>query len=128
MTSEIAGVLNIRSSALREEVQMLSGGNQQKVVFAKWLFSGTDVLILDEPTKGVDVAAKEEIHQIMKDFVERGKAILMISSDMMELLHISNRILVMNRGRIVADIPRREATKEKVLSHAIGQAGTARGV
>ena len=127
MMRGIAQILNIRSSALREEVQYLSGGNQQKVVFAKWLFSGADVLILDEPTKGVDVAAKEEIHQIMKNLVEQGKAILMISSDMMELLHMSNRILVMNRGRIAAEIPRREATKERVLAHAIGKSEAAKG-
>ena len=94
----------------------LSGGNQQKVVLAKWLFSGPEILILDEPTRGIDVGAKYEIYTIIRDLAAAGKSIIVVSSEMPELLGITDRILVMNEGRLVGDLPTAEATQEKIMS------------
>ena len=93
--------LRIRSSSVFQTTVNLSGGNQQKVVLSKWLFSGPEVLILDEPTRGIDVGAKYEIYGIINKLAEEGKAVIVISSEMPELLGISDRIYVMNEGRIV---------------------------
>jgi len=108
-----------RYPSLNSEVRYLSGGNQQKVVIAKWLAARSDVLILDEPTRGVDVGARVEIYKLMHQFKKEGKAILMISSDLPEILTQADRILVMAKGRIVAEIPHQEATEEKVLGLAL---------
>ena len=110
----------VRYPSLNSEVRYLSGGNQQKVVIAKWLVARCDVLILDEPTRGVDVGARVEIYKLMQQFKAEGKAILMISSDLPEVLTQSDRILVMARGRIVAEMSHREATEEKLMSLALG--------
>lgn len=99
-------------------VRKLSGGTQQKVVLARWLLSNTEIFIFDEPTRGVDVGAKGEIHALMRQLADEGKAVLMISSDLPEVLGMSDRILVMRRGRIVAEIPRAEATEELVVGYA----------
>jgi ribose transport system ATP-binding protein len=112
-----------RYPSLNTEVRYLSGGNQQKVVIAKWLAARSDVLILDEPTRGVDVGAREEIYKLMQQFKQEGKAILMISSDLPEILTQSDRILIMANGRIVGELSREEATEEKVMSVALGVAG-----
>jgi ribose transport system ATP-binding protein len=109
-----------RYPSLNTEVRYLSGGNQQKVVIAKWLAARSDILILDEPTRGVDVGAREEIYGLMQQFKQEGKAILMISSDLPEILTQSDRILVMAQGRIVGELSREEATEEKVMSIALG--------
>ena len=93
----------------------LSGGNQQKVVLAKWLFSNPDVLILDEPTRGIDVGAKYEIYTIINRLAAEGKAIIMISSELPEVLGISDRIYVMAAGRIAAEMPAAEATQETIM-------------
>jgi putative multiple sugar transport system ATP-binding protein len=107
--------LGIRCSSVFQTTVNLSGGNQQKVVLSKWLFSGPDVLILDEPTRGIDVGAKYEIYGIINQLAEAGKAVIVISSEMPELLGISDRIYVMNDGRFVADMPTKEATQEKIM-------------
>jgi ribose transport system ATP-binding protein len=114
--------LRIKTPSLRQKVRNLSGGNQQKCVVARWLATDSRVLLLDEPTRGIDVGAKAEIFALMDQLAADGKAILMFSSEMEELLSMSDRILVMNRGRIVADLPRAEATQEKILSYAAGAA------
>jgi putative multiple sugar transport system ATP-binding protein len=93
----------------------LSGGNQQKVVLSKWLFTGPEVLILDEPTRGIDVGAKYEIYGIINGLAESGKAVIIISSEMPELLGMTDRIYIMNDGRIVGEMPTREATQEKIM-------------
>ena len=98
--------------------RLLSGGNQQKVVLARWLLSDCDVFIFDEPTRGIDVGTKGEIHTLMRRLADSGKAILMISSDLPEVLGMSDRILVMRRGRIVAELDRADATEETVVRHA----------
>jgi putative multiple sugar transport system ATP-binding protein len=107
--------LNIRSSGVYQTTVNLSGGNQQKVVLSKWLFSGPDILILDEPTRGIDVGAKYEIYGIINELAESGKAVIVISSEMPELLGISDRIYVMNDGRFVGEMPAKEATQEKIM-------------
>ncbi|MFN3698593.1 MAG: sugar ABC transporter ATP-binding protein [Dictyoglomus sp.] len=112
--------LNIRAPSILEKVMYLSGGNQQKVVLAKWLASDAKILILDEPTRGIDVGAKAEIHAIMSQLVKQGISIIMISSEMPEVLAMSDRILVMSEGRIVAELQRGEATQEKIMAYASG--------
>ncbi len=100
-------------------IRFLSGGNQQKVVLAKWLFRRANVLIFDEPTRGIDVGAKYEVHSQMLKLVQDGAAVLMISSELPEILGMSDRVLVMREGRITADIPRAEATQEGILRYAM---------
>jgi len=107
--------LAIKCSGVFQNTVNLSGGNQQKVVLSKWLFSGPDVLILDEPTRGIDVGAKYEIYGIINQLADAGKAVIVISSEMPELLGISDRIYVMNEGRFVGEMPTSEATQEKIM-------------
>jgi putative multiple sugar transport system ATP-binding protein len=107
--------LAIRCSSVFQTTVNLSGGNQQKVVLSKWLFSGPDVLILDEPTRGIDVGAKYEIYGIINQLAEAGKAVIVISSEMPELLGISDRIYVMNEGRFVAEMAAKDASQEKIM-------------
>jgi ribose transport system ATP-binding protein len=112
--------LRIATPGINQQVQYLSGGNQQKVVLAKWLASHSRVLIFDEPTRGIDVGAKVEVYNLMNSLVENGVAVIMVSSEMPELLGMSDRILVMHEGRIAAELSRQEATQEKVLAAAMG--------
>jgi ribose transport system ATP-binding protein len=112
--------LKIKVHDPKVEVKTLSGGNQQKVVLGKWLQMNPKVLILNEPTRGIDVGAKAEIYQIMKRLTEDGIAIILISSEMPELLGMSHRILVMNEGRITAELKDIEATQEKIFYYASG--------
>jgi rhamnose transport system ATP-binding protein len=114
--------LSIRTPSARIPVNQLSGGNQQKVVLAKWLNSDPLLLILDEPTRGVDVGAKAEVHRIINDLAEQGLGIMLISSEMPEILGMSDRIVVMREGHQMATLSRSEATQEKILSAAMGQA------
>jgi len=111
--------LNIATPSLNTQVMYLSGGNQQKVVVAKWLFSQGKILIFDEPTRGIDVGAKYEVHQIMMNLVKEGNSILMISSELPEILGMSDRILVMREGRLTAELTREEATQERILRYAM---------
>jgi putative multiple sugar transport system ATP-binding protein len=107
--------LNIRSPSVLARTVNLSGGNQQKVVLAKWLFSSPEVLMLDEPTRGIDVGAKYEIYTIIAELAAQGKCVLMISSEMPELLGLCDRIYVLNGGRFVAQFSAAEATQEKIM-------------
>jgi ABC-type sugar transport system ATPase subunit len=113
--------LGIRTSDVEQEVSTLSGGNQQKVALAKWIQTRPRVLLLDEPTRGVDVGAKHEIYALMNAWTREGFAILMISSDMPELLGLADRIVVMHRGRITAELARAEATPDKILRAAMSE-------
>ncbi len=116
---------NIRSSSVYQVTGNLSGGNQQKVVLSKWLFANPDVLILDEPTRGIDVGAKYEIYTIINQLAAQGKAILVISSEMPELLGITDRLYVMNEGRIVGEMPTSEASQEKIMRSIVRAEGKA---
>jgi len=117
---DFVSALHIRASSLEQRVKELSGGNQQKVVVAKWLACKPRVLILDEPTRGIDVGAKAEIHRLMSELAQQGIAILMISSELPEILGMSDRILVIRQGRLVAEFDRAGATQEKVIAAAMG--------
>jgi rhamnose transport system ATP-binding protein len=110
----------IKAATLDSAVATLSGGNQQKVALARWLATKPTVLVLDEPTQGVDVGAKAEIHKLMVDLAERGLAIVMISSELPEVLGMSDRIAVMRGGTIVATLERSAATPEGVIALALG--------
>jgi len=112
--------LRIRTPDVERRVRFLSGGNQQKVVLAKWLCSRARALIFDEPTRGIDVGAKAEIYDLIESLADGGAGILVISSDLPELLRLCDRILVMRRGRIVGEVGRDEATQEKILAYAFG--------
>ena len=111
--------LRIRTPSLDASVSNLSGGNQQKVVLGRWLARRPKVLILDEPTRGVDVGAKAEIYRLIAELAAEGIALLVISSEMPELLGLADRILVMAGGRVVAEMPREEASEERILSLAM---------
>ena len=112
--------LDIRPPALRRSVRALSGGNQQKVVFGKWLIHGSRVQILDEPTRGVDVATKVQIYRIIADLAEQGLGVMLISSDLPEIIGMSHRIVVMRHGRVAGEVPAATATEERLLSIASG--------
>jgi rhamnose transport system ATP-binding protein len=119
--SEYTERLRVRATGVDQFVQALSGGNQQKVVIAKWLATEPRILILDEPTRGVDIGSKVEVHRIMNELAASGLGILMISSDLPEVLAMSDRIIVLHEGRIAAEIPRADATEELVMFAATGQ-------
>lgn len=112
--------LSIKVTNPSVEVQLLSGGNQQKVVLGKWLATQSKILILDEPTKGIDVGAKEEFYKIINDLASQGAAILLISSELPEVLGMSDRILVMYEGKVVGELSRDQATEEEVMAYATG--------
>jgi ABC transporter. len=115
VAEEYRAKLDIKSSGILQKVENLSGGNQQKVVLSKWIFSHPDVLILDEPTRGIDVGAKYEIYTIINQLADEGKCIIFISSELPELLGMCDRIYVMNEGRIVGELTRDEASSESIM-------------
>ena len=111
--------INILNPTVEQNVGNLSGGNQQKVLLAKWMFAEPDILILDEPTRGIDVGAKYEIYSLMNKLVEEGMSIIMISSELSEVLGMSDRLYVMSEGTITGELSAEEATEEKVMAMAI---------
>jgi rhamnose transport system ATP-binding protein len=121
LTAGYAERLRIRATGMDDLIESLSGGNQQKVVIAKWLATKPRVLILDEPTRGVDIGAKVEVHRIISDLAASGLGIVLISSELPEVLAMSDRIMVLHEGRIAAEIPRAEASEERVMLAATGQ-------
>jgi rhamnose transport system ATP-binding protein len=123
-----AGKLAVKTGALDMVAATMSGGNQQKVVIAKWLATNPRLLIIDEPTRGIDVGTKAEVHRLLSDLAGQGMAILMISSELPEVLGMADRVLVVAEGRLVADIPRAEADPENVMRAATtaGAQGAAR--
>jgi rhamnose transport system ATP-binding protein len=120
LATEYVQRLGVKTPAIFTPVSSLSGGNQQKVALGRWLITEPSVLILDEPTQGIDVGAKSEIHALMTELAERGVAILMISSELPEILGMSDRVVVMRGGSVVAELNRAEATQEKILAGALG--------
>ncbi len=120
VTKSYVDRLGIACRSLQQTTASLSGGTQQKVVVAKWLCSESKVLLFDEPTRGIDVGSKAEIHELMNDLVKDGAAILMVSSELSEMLAMSDRIYVMREGRIVAEVNREEATQKNLLAHMMG--------
>lgn len=110
--------LALKTPSLDQLIQNLSGGNQQKVLLSRWLLTDPDILIIDEPTRGIDVGAKSEIHRLMGELARQGKAIIMVSSEMPEILGMSDRVVVMCEGRVTGELARSEATQEKVMNLA----------
>jgi ABC-type sugar transport system ATPase subunit len=113
--SRLSRDLQIKTPSLNQLVMYLSGGNQQKVMIAKWLARDLEIFIFDEPTRGVDVGAKSEIHKLLTDLKNQGKAIVVISSELPEILRVSDRIVTMSQGKIGLEFSREEATEEKIL-------------
>ena len=122
LTSKFFSALRVRTPSLTAPVAGMSGGNQQKVVLARWLAANSRILILDEPTRGVDVGAKAEIHRLIRDLAARGNAVLLISSELPEVIAISHRILVMRQGELVTEVPHTQATQELLLRLMAGVA------
>ncbi|WP_319477691.1 ATP-binding cassette domain-containing protein [Marispirochaeta aestuarii] len=119
VANEYKEALNIKASSIFQKAESLSGGNQQKVCVSKCLFTDPDVLILDEPTRGIDVGAKYEIYKIINQLADEGKCVMFISSELPEILGISDRIYVMNEGRIVDEMPAKEASQEKIMTSIV---------
>jgi inositol transport system ATP-binding protein len=117
--------LAIKTPSIAQLIRLLSGGNQQKVLVSRWLMTDPDVLMIDEPTRGIDVGAKAEIHRLMSALAQQGKGILMVSSELPEVLGMSDRVLVMHEGRITGEFTRDEATQERIMAAATGTAEAA---
>jgi len=117
--------LAIKTPTLDQLIKLLSGGNQQKVLVSRWLLTSPDVLMIDEPTRGIDVGAKAEIHRLMSQLAGEGKAIIMVSSEMPEILGMSDRVIVIHEGRIAGEFTRAEVTQEKIMAAATGIAAAA---
>ena len=117
---EMRTLLGIRTTDVEKAAGLLSGGNQQKIVLAKWLALGPKVFVLDEPTRGVDVGAKAEIYRVIEDLAAQGAAVLMISSDLEEVLRLSDRVLVMHEGRLAGELARADLSEEAVMQLATG--------
>ena len=116
VAEEYRGKLSIKTPTVEQLVGNLSGGNQQKVLLAKWMFAEPDILILDEPTRGIDVGAKYEIYCIINDLAKAGKSVIMISSELPEVLAMSDRIYIMNASRLVGEMKSSEATQENTMA------------
>lgn len=122
VAEEYRGKLNTKTPSVEQNVGNLSGGNQQKVLLAKWMFTDPDILILDEPTRGIDVGAKYEIYCIINDLAKAGKSVVMISSELPEVLGMSDRIYIMNEGKFVGELSAEEASQERIMANIV-QAG-----
>jgi rhamnose transport system ATP-binding protein len=121
LATDWAQRLRLKYGRLTDPVATLSGGNQQKVVLAKWLGRHPSLLIVDEPTRGIDIATKADVHNLLARLAGDGVAILMISSELLEVLHLGDRILVMREGRLAGEYPHQDASEEKIMSAATGQ-------
>jgi len=118
MAAELGAKLRLKTVSPGQAAATLSGGNQQKVAIAKWLFRQASIFLFDEPTRGIDIGAKAEVFELMSELARRGAAILMVSSELPELLHVADRILVMRQGRISGELPR-DTTQEQIMKLAV---------
>ena len=110
--------MHVKTPSQKTEIKNLSGGNQQKVILGRWLLTNPDVLLLDEPTRGIDVGAKYEIYELIIDLARQGKGVLIVSSEMPELMGICDRIIVMSGGRIAGEVDGRNCTQEEIMTLA----------
>ena len=122
LATDYSKQFQVRSTSVRQSVSGLSGGNQQKVVIAKWLATKPTVLLLDEPTHGVDIGAKAEVHRIISQLAVQGMAIVLISSELPELMGMADRVLVLHEGRVAAGFGRDELSQERIMAAATGHA------
>jgi len=113
--------LGVKTPSGSTAIQNLSGGNQQKALIAKWLLTNPDILIIDEPTRGIDVGAKSEIHKRISTLAQSGKSVLMVSSELPEVLGMSDRVVVMHEGKITGILENKDLTQEEVLTYASGE-------
>lgn len=118
LISAVCGRMRVKTPTLETTIDALSGGNQQKVIFAKWMLRNPDILILDEPTRGIDVGAKYEIYKIIQELAAEGKAVLIISSDLPELIGVCDRVYVMSKGRITGELEREQFSQERIMKYA----------
>ena len=116
---DILGTIRTKYASMEDTVDSLSGGNQQKVAFAKWIAADCKCLILDEPTRGVDVGAKTEIYKIINDFAAQGLAVIMISSEMPEIIGMCDRVIIMSRGRVTGELSREELSENNLIKFAM---------
>ena len=119
-TDEMAERMRIKFPSMNSEISLLSGGNQQKVIIGRWLLTQPDVLIMDEPTRGIDVGAKAEIYKLIGDLAKQGKTILVVSSELPEIMGISDRVLVVREGRIAGEFLRGEFDSDEIMKKAFG--------
>ena len=112
------GSMRIKTPSWRTQIRTLSGGNQQKVIFGRWMLTDPEILMLDEPTRGIDVGAKFEIYQLIAELAEKGKAIIIVSGELPELLGVCDRICVMSGGRLVGEVDAANATQEQIMALA----------
>jgi ABC-type sugar transport system ATPase subunit len=117
---KMVDALNVKTPSLKQRIGALSGGNQQKAIIARWLQTNPTVLILDEPTRGIDVSSKAEIHRLISSLARQGKAVIMVSSELPEILGMSDRVIVVREGELAGDVPRRSASQETLLQYAFG--------
>jgi rhamnose transport system ATP-binding protein len=117
--------LQLKHSGFDQPVERLSGGNQQKVVLGKWLATNPRLLVIDEPTRGIDVGTKAEVHRLLSELASEGLAVLMVSSELPEVLGMADRVLVMREGRLTEELSRADATQERIMLAATGQASVA---
>ena len=113
--------MSIKISSPIQSVKYLSGGNQQKIVLAKWILCDPDIYIFDEPTRGIDVGAKSEIYRLMRQLVQEGKSIIMISSEMPEILGMCDRVIVLHEGKKMGELKNQEITQERIMVYASGE-------
>jgi ABC-type sugar transport system ATPase subunit len=123
LVQSLVNRLSVKTPSLGQEVRFLSGGNQQKVVLAKWLFKDVEILVIDEPTHGIDVNTKAEIHRWMREFVAGGRAIIMVSSEMPEVIALADRVIVIRGGGIAATLSGEEIIEERLILSSVGRAG-----
>ena len=119
---EMKKLLSIKTPGINTPISNLSGGNQQKVLVGRWLLTSPDILIFDEPTRGIDVGSKSEIHRLLTNLAKQGKCVIIVSSEMPEVMGMSDRILVMSEGKAVGIIERKDFSQEKIMRYATGTA------
>ena len=117
-TDEMIQAMSIKTPSQKTKIQSLSGGNQQKVIFGRWILTSPDILLLDEPTRGIDVGAKYEIYQLIQNLAKQGKSVIMVSSEMPELLGVCTRILVMSGGRLAGEVDADHTSQEEIMTLA----------
>ena len=125
-TNEFVKAISIKTPSIYQKVENLSGGNQQKVLVARWLLTNPEILFLDEPTRGIDVGAKAEIHRLITNLAGQGKSIIMVSSELPEVMGMSDRIVIMHEGKVTGILDNtKDLTQEEIMRYATGQAATA---